>query len=405
MRSAAVALLVALLAPAGAAASEPIRVGYLGPLSGIFAQVGKDMLDGLRIGLEQPPCPAGGRRIVLVEEDTQGNPAVAQAKYRKLVQQDRIDVMAGILLVHIGYGLAQPIAQDRMPSLFVTTPDDLTKRRPTRWIVRSSFSASQPMHALGDHAARHLRYRKVAAVAMDNGFGYEGIGGFQRVFEEQGGHVVQKLWVPLNVLDFAPFLSQVRRDADAVIAVFAGAQAVQFVRQYAQAGLKGKLPLLGAGVVVDEFALEAIGDDALGVVTALPWAPTLATPANQSFMALVETKVRRQPDGFHAFMYSAGRWICHAAGAVGGQVQDRERFLGALRAASESVPDPRGPIRLDEYGNPTQNIYIRRVERVGGRLQNVVVHTYPMVSQFWTYRPDEFLKSSPYDRGYPPVRP
>jgi branched-chain amino acid transport system substrate-binding protein len=297
------------------------------------------------------------------------------------------------------------IAQDRIPALFVTTPDDLTKRKPTKWIIRTTFSASQPMHALGDYAARHLTYRKVAAVAMDNGYGYETIGGFQRVFEEQGGQVVQKLWVPLNVLDFAPFLSQVRRDVDAVVAVFAGAQTVQFTRQYAQAGLKARLPLLGAGVLADEFALGAIGDDALGTVTALSWAPTLTTPANQAFMTLAESKLKRQPDSFHAFMYSAGRWICRAAAAVGGQVEDHERFLSALRAASEAVADPRGPIKLDEYGNPTQNVYVRKVEKVDGKLQNVVVHTYPMVSQFWTYRPDQFLKSPAYDRGYPPVRP
>jgi len=397
--AAALPLVALLAAPAPpASAAEPIRVGYLGPLTGIFAQIGKDMLDGLKLGLE---CP----NVRLIEEDTQGNPATAQGKYRKLVQQDRIDVLAGILLVHIGYGLAQPIAQDRLPAIFITTPDDLTKRKPTTWIIRSTFSASQPMHALGDYAARHLKYRRVAAVAMDNGYGHETVGGFQRVFEEAGGQVVQKLWVPLNILDFAPFLSQVRRDVDAVVATFAGAQTVQFVKQYAQSGLKAKLPLLGAGVLSDEFALGAMGDDAVGVVTALPWAPTLTTPANQAFMKLAEARLRRPPDSFHAFMFSAGRWICHAAQAVGGQVQDRERFLAAIRRASEMVEDPRGPIALDQYGNPTQNVYVRKVEKTGGRLQNVVLHTYPMVSQFWTYRPEEFLRSPAYDRTYPPVKP
>jgi branched-chain amino acid transport system substrate-binding protein len=90
---------------------------------------------------------------------------------------------------------------------------------------------------------------------------------------------------------------------------------------------------------------------------------------------------------------------------VDGKVEDRARFLAAIRKASETVEDPRGPIKLDEYGNPTENVYILKVEKIGGRLQNTVIHTYPMVSQFWTYKPEDFLKAPAYDRNYPPVKP
>ena len=402
----ALACAAVCLAGAGpAAAQEPIRVGFLGPLSGIFAQAGKDMLDGLKLGLEQAGAQAAGRKIELHEEDTEGNPATAQAKYRKLVAQDRIHVLTGVLLVNIGYGLVPPIERDRLPSLFLTTPDDLTKRRPTRYILRANFSASQPMHALGDYAARVLKYKKVAAIAMDNGFGHEGIGGFQRVFEDAGGRVVQKTWVPLNAMDFAPYLTQIPRDVDAVVQVFVAAQAVRFARQYGESALKGTVPLIGSGVFTDQSALVGMGDEVIGTVTSLIWAPTLATPANRAFMQLAEAKLKRPPSYFHAVMYSAGRWVAEAARALGGQVEDRDRFLAAIRKASETTEDPRGPIKLDEYGNPTQNVYILKVEKVGGRLQNTVVHTYPMVSQFWTYKAEEFLKTPAYDRSYPPVRP
>jgi len=402
----ALACAAVCLAGAGpAAAQEPIRVGFLGPLSGIFAQAGKDMLDGLKLGLEQAGAQAAGRKIELHEEDTEGNPATAQAKYRKLVAQDKIHVLTGVLLVNIGYGLVPPIERDRLPSLFLTTPDDLTKRRPTRYILRANFSASQPMHALGDYAARVLKYKKVAAIAMDNGFGHEGIGGFQRVFEDAGGRVVQKTWVPLNAMDFAPYLTQIPRDVDAVVQVFVAAQAVRFARQYGESALKGAVPLIGSGVFTDQSALVGMGDEVIGTVTSLIWAPTLATPANRAFMQLAEAKLKRPPSYFHAVMYSAGRWVAEAARALGGQVEDRDRFLAAIRKASETTEDPRGPIKLDEYGNPTQNVYILKVEKVGGRLQNTVVHTYPMVSQFWTYKAEEFLKTPAYDRSYPPVRP
>ncbi len=406
-RLAIVAALCASLPPAAtsAGAAEPIRVGYLGPQTGIFAQAGKDMAEGLKLAFEQAGYQTAGRKIELIEEDTEGNPATAQAKYRKLVTQDKIHVLAGVLLSNIGYALVPPIERDKLPSIFLTTPDDLTKRKLTHWLLRSNFSASQPMHALGDYATKTLKYRKVAAIAMDNNFGHECIGGFQKVFEDAGGKVVQKIWVPLNAMDFAPYLTQVQRDVDAVVQVFVAGQAVRFVKQYDEQGLKQRLPLIGIGVATDESALRSMGDEAIGMVGALIWAPTLQTPANRTFMQLAEAKLKRTPAYFTAVMYSAGRWIVEAARAVGGQVEDREKFLAAIRRASETTEDPRGPIKLDDYGNPTQNVYILKVERVGGKLQNTVIHTYPMVSQFWTYKPDEFLKSPAYDRSYPPVKP
>jgi branched-chain amino acid transport system substrate-binding protein len=377
----------------------------MAPLTGIFAQSGKDMLDGLKLALEQLGYQAAGRKIELIEEDDEGNPATAQAKYRKLVQQDKVHVLTGVLLSNIGYALVPPIERDELPSLYLTTPDDLTKRRPPKWILRSNFAASQPMHALGDYAAKTLKYKRVAAIAMDNNFGHECIGGFQRVFEDAGGRVVQKLWVPLNAMDFAPYLGQVARDVDAVVQVFVAGQAVRFAKQYAETGLKEKLPLVGIGVFTDESALRSMGDEAIGVVTALIWSPTLPNPANQAFMKQAEARLKRTPAYFHAVMYSAGRWVTEAAKAVDGKVEDKARFLAAIRKASETTADPRGPIKLDDYNNPTQNVYILKVERVGGKLQNTVVHTYPMVSQFWTYKPDEFLKAPAYDRNNPPPKP
>jgi branched-chain amino acid transport system substrate-binding protein len=396
------------VAPTGrdvASAADPIRIGYMGPMTGIFAQAGKDMLDGLKMGLDAAGGQVAGRKLELIEEDTEGNPATAQAKYRKLVQQDKIHVLAGVLLANIGYALVPPIERDELPSLFLTTPDDLTKRRPPKWILRTNFAASQPMHAMGDYAAKVLKYKRVAVVAMDNAFGHECAGGFQRVFEDAGGRVVQKTWVPLNAMDFAPYLTQVPRDVDAVVQVFVAGQAVRFAKQYAESGLKEKLPLVGIGVFSDESALRSMGDEAIGTMGALIWAPTLNNPANQTFMKLAEARLKRTPAYFHAVMYSAGRWITAAAGAIDGKVEDRARFLAAIRKASESTEDPRGPIKLDEYNNPTQNVYILKVEKVGGRLQNTVIHTYPMVSQFWTYKPEEFLKTPQYDRSHPPVRP
>src|SRR6266436_7100311 len=161
-------LLAAALAPVRpASAAESIRIGYLGPLTGIFAQAGKDMLDGLKMALEQANYQAGGRKIELFEEDTEGNAATAIAKYRKLVSHDRIHVLTGVLLVNVGNSLVPLIERDQLPTLFLTTPDDLTKRKIAKWILRSNFSASQIMHPLGDYAAKTLKYKREAVIAMD----------------------------------------------------------------------------------------------------------------------------------------------------------------------------------------------------------------------------------------------
>ena len=405
LRVAGMVLTLILLAAHPSTAAETIRIGYLGPLTGIFAQAGKDMLDGLKLALEQVNYQAGGRKIELFEEDTEGNSATAIAKYRKLVDHDKIHVLTGILLVNVGNSLVPLIERDQMPTLFLTTPDDLTKRKIAKWILRSNFSASQIMHPLGDYAAKTLKHRRVAAIAMDNGFGHEEMGGFQRVFEDNGGKVVQKLWVPLNALDFAPYLSQIQPGVDAICAVFVAGQAVRFVKQYGDAGLHGKVPLIGTGVMTDESALRSMGDEATGIVGSLLWSPTLQNPANQVFMKLAVAKLGRTPAYFTAIMYSSGRWITDAAQSLNGQVEDREKLVAAIRRAIETVPDPRGPIKLDEYGNPTENVYIVRVEKSGGKLVNTVIHTYPQVSQFWTYKPEEFLKSPGYTRDYPPVKP
>jgi len=385
-------------------AAEPIRVGFMAPLSGLFAQAGKDMLDGLRLGLEEVGFQAGGRKIELIVEDDEGNNSTAVAKYRKLVEHDHVHVFTGVLLVNIGYGLAPMIDRDQLPSVFLTTPDDLTKRRRTKWMVRAALSASQPMHAMGDYAYRVLGYRRVIELAADNAYGQEQMAGFQRVFEELGGKVVQKIWAPVTGQDFAPYINQVPRDVDAVVTCFFAAQAVRFLRQYAESGLRGKIPLIGSGTTVEDSILRVAGDEALGYVGAITWAPTVDTPANRAFVKLATTKLGRTPSYYDAYMYSAARWIVAAADRVQGQVEDRARFLAAIRQAAEGQ-DIRGPIHIDEFGNPTQNVYITRAEKVGGAMQNTVVYTYPMVSQFWTYKPEEFLRAPAYDRNYPPVTP
>jgi len=240
-------------------------------------------------------------------------------------------------------------------------------------------------------------------VGMDYAFGWEIVGGFQRSFEEAGGQIVQKIWSPLPTTDFAPFLTQIKRDTDGVFALYAGRPALQFVKQYQDAGLKGRLPLVGGGTLTDEAVLPAMGDEAVGIISPLHYSAALDTPANKKFVAAFQQKTGRLASHGAELSYTNARWIAEAVRAVGGKVEDREALLAALRKV-EIKNAPRGPVSVDSHNNPVQNIYVRKVERVGGKLQNTVIHTFPAVSQFWKYNPEEYLKLPLYTRDYPPCR-
>jgi branched-chain amino acid transport system substrate-binding protein len=389
---------------AGAAEQGPIRVGYFAPLSGTFAQTGRDMLDGFALFWDEMENKVVGRRVEVISEDTEGVPATALTKVRRLVEQQKVHTVTGGLLAATGYAIAPYVEQQRVPTVLPTmAPDDLTQRKRVRWVVRTGMTGSQTTHPLGDYAYRVMGLRRMATISMDYAYGWECNGGFQRVFEELGGKVVQRIWTPLNAQDYGPYLASLRKDIDGVYVTFSGGLSPRIIKQFSDFGLKAKLPLIGIGTLTDENIMKAMGDEAIGVTTSLPYSAVLDSPANKKFAAAYERKHGRATSWFSLGGYTAARFYSEALKAINGDAEDREKFLAALRRV-EVTDDPRGPMKMDELGNPIQNIYIRKVERVGDRLQNTVIHTYPTVSQFWTYNKDDYLKQPLYDRNNPPCR-
>ena len=387
------------------AQAPPIKIGFITDLTGVAAQAAKDMVNGITMYLDETGSTMAGRKVELIVEDSQGRPDVALSKLRKVVEHDQVHLVAGVLFGHLGYALAPKIEEYRVPGLItVAASDDLTQRLKYRWVVRTGWTSSQPSHPFGEYAAKTLRYKRVAVVASDYAFAWEVVGGFQKTFEESGGQIVQKLWVPLGAMDLSPYIARLRRDTDAVFTMVAGASTIQFFKQYQDAGLTGKIPLIGGGPAVDEALLPQMGDEALGVVTPLIYSAALDTPANRKFVKEYRAKFGKVPSYFSETNYTSGRWINEAVRSIGGKVEDREAFLAALRRV-EIADAIRGPVKLDAHGNPIQNIYIRKVERnKDGELQNTVIVTIPSVSQFWKYNPDEFLKQPLYTRDVPPCK-
>jgi branched-chain amino acid transport system substrate-binding protein len=390
--------------PARGRAADPIRIGYFGPLTGNFSQTGKDMTDGFNLFWEEVGHKVAGREVKVIVEDSDPEPTGALTKVRRLVEQEKVHTVAGGLLAATGYALVPYIEQNKIPTVYpITAPDDITQRKPVRWIVRTSFTSSQATHPLGDYAYKQMKLRRMATISMDYAFGWESNAGFQRVFEDLGGKVVQRIWTPLNIQDYAPFLASLKKDIDGVYACHTGGLSPRFVKTWSDVGLKDKVALVGIGTLTDENILKNMGDEALGVITSLIYSSALDTPANRKFSASYEKRFNRPTSLYSAEGYTGARWYYEAIKAINGEVENKEKLVAALRKVSVT-DDPRGPMKVDELGNADQNIYIRKVERVGGKLQNTVVHTYPNVSQFWTYKKDEYLKAPAYDRNTPPCK-
>ena len=408
MRGSAMLLLVTLwILVAGRADAQgqgPIKIGFISPLTGAIAAAGKDMYSGCELYWQESGWQMGGRKVEVILEDNEGNPAAALVKARKLVENDRVHMIAGVILSNVAYALVPYIEGQEIPTMYpINSADDLTQRKRPKWLIRTGFSAGGNMHPFGEYAAKVLGYKKVVTVGLDYAFGWETVGGFHKSFEDNGGQIVQKLWVPLNVQDYSPYLTQIKRDADAVFVVALGRWTLLFAQQYAASGLRGRIPLIAGGTYTDEHVLPQLGDESIGVVSAHHYSASLDTPANKRFRAAFEKAYNRIPSFYSENCYTGARIIDEAVRAIGGKVEDRAAFMAALRKV-QITDAPRGPVQMDAYGNPTQNIYVRKVDRVGGKLQNTVIYTYPAVSQFWKYNPEEFLKQPVYSRDFPPCR-
>jgi branched-chain amino acid transport system substrate-binding protein len=402
---AAVGLLAGFLAGGPSWAQKgPIKIGMLVPQTGPLAANGKDMINALEMFLDEQKHRLAGRDIKLIIEDDAGTPATGLTKARSLIEGQAVQLITGPLSAAVGYAVAPYIESKKVPAIFpIVAADDLTQRKRSPYIVRTGWSNSQPSHPFGKWVSDNLKYKRIAVIGYDFAFGWEVVGGFQRTFEEAGGQIVQKLWPPLGTPDFGPYIAQLKRDADAVFAQFSGADALRFAKQFDEAGLRTRLPLIGGGTFTDEHVLRVMGDEVLGVITPLHYSAVLETPANKKFAAAYEARYRQVPSYYSEGTYVAGVALKAALEATGGDIESVDKFLAALRRVDLS-DSPRGPMKLDDFGNPIQNIYVRKVEKVNGRLQNTVIHTFPNVSQFWTYKPEEYLKNPVYSRDYPPCK-
>jgi len=377
-------------------AQGPVKIGFIYADSGSLAQLGLDMRDGFLLYWSEVGNRAGGRAVeILTEGNTTSKVDEALTKARKLVERDGVHLLAGVTESPVAYALGPYVTEKKIPLIILNAgADGLTQARRSEYIFRSSTTGSQPGHPFGEWAYKQGGYRKAVIMASDFTAGYEQIGGLARTFIEAGGRVIQEIYPPLGTADFAPFLTQIKRDADVVMVFFAGADGLRFVNQYAEYGLKDRLPLIGLGWLVDEVILPKQGDNALGIVTALHWSAALDTPANKRFIEAYAAKYKRPATIYSEQAYVGAQLIAKALDATKGNVENQRNFLDELRKVEGDAP--RGKVSLDSYHNVIHPIYIRRVEKRAGALQNTVIATYPNVGQFWKWAPEAYLAMPSY---------
>ena len=389
-------------------AAEELRIGFVAPTTGIFAQVGKDMIDGFQMYLDEVKNDFGGAQVKFLVEDEQAKPDTAVTKAKKLILQDKVHMLVGGLLASSGYALA-PVstAEKTLYVVPVSAADDLTQRDLPKYpyLIRTGWSSSQPSHPFGQWACDQ-GYKKIAAIAADYAFGYEVTGGFQKAFEDCGGKIIQKIWPPIGTKDFGPYIPTFKADADATFTLMVGPMSLQFPKQLRASGYKK--PILGGGTSYDEFVLPSMGDEVIGDVSALQYSAALETPKNEAFVKKYRAKYGKVPSYYSETNYTSAQMIDEVIRKNGGKFPGAEEFIKQL--AAMKFDTLRGPVAFDDMRNPVQNIYIKKVEKKKmfgydkEELWNTVIKTYPNVSQFGQFNKDEFLKTPVYSRDFPPCK-
>lgn len=368
-----------IFAPA-IAQTTPLKIGVLAPLSGVYASLGANKLNGIKMMFNEKAMKVASRSIELLVEDTEAKPQEGLRKARKLLEQDNVDVLLGVISSAIGYPLKEYVG--RAKKVWVTTgaaADGIFKKANNNpYAFRASLSTWQANNPMGTWLVEK-GFKRVFLTGPDYAMGREALDAFNKTFEIKGAKRVGAAYPPLGTTDFAPYLAEIKRaEPDLVYASYAGSDAVRFVQQFAAFGLKRTIKLAGYGYLVEEDTIPAQGDSAEGVYSSLNWAYGLATPLNQAFVANYRKTYNAIPTVDSVAGYVGAQVVWDALSRLGGKIPSQEELSKAIE--STKVDTPRGPISFDpDTHNVIQNIYIREVVKDGGELHNKVLAQYDAV--------------------------
>ncbi|MCY1405279.1 urea ABC transporter, urea binding protein [compost metagenome] len=355
----AMALALSSSLVASVQASDPVKVGILLPFTGTFAALGEATNNGLKLAIEQQGGTLGGRAVEYVVVDSEADPGKAVQNMQKLVSGAKVDVVVGP--VHSGVGMgAVKVARESGVPLIIPNAGFNAATGPlcAANIFRTSFTSWQTAFPMGKVAA-DKGYKNIVTVAWRYGFGTESVDGFKEGFEQAGGKITKEIYLPCPEVEFQSQLTEIAAlKPDAVFVFFAGGGAAKFVQDYAAAGLKDKIPLLGSGFLT-EGTLAAQGQAADGLLTTLHYADSLGTAENAKFRSDYKQQFGKEADIYAVQGYDTGLLLAQSLQAVAGNTADREAWIQSMENAR--IASPRGEWTFSKAHNPVQNVYLREV--------------------------------------------
>ncbi len=394
---------------ASAMAQDTIKMGALATLEGAFAVLGEDSMRGVQLALAEFNAMAGGKKIELITGSSDASPDSAIRATRKLVEQDGVQVLVGPLSGSEGLAV-KDYAKTQPNVTFIngtSAAQDTTLREPAENFFRFSTDGAQWMAGLGEYAYNEKGYRSVAVLAEDYSFPYTQVFGFLEPFCRLGGSaaVDARFWVPIGNKDYSSVIAALPDDVDAIFVALGGADAVNFLTQYEQAG--GDLPLIGGSITVDQSVLGSKGQTRKFVVGTPSGGPISDTWDDPRWNAFVSAYQEKYPDGFPSpSLFAHGYYINTKAAllaldAVGGDLSDGGvKYREALSALEFETPT--GMVKLDERRNAIADIFLTEVtEGPDGNLLNKTIKVVPQVSQTSGLPYEEFLKYGQVGRENP----
>jgi len=353
-------------------AADQVKIGYMATLSGPAASLGIDILDGFKLGMKHKGDKLGGLPVDLVVGDDQLKPGVGVQVAMRMIEKEKIDIMTGIVFSNVMMAVARPVTD---AGVFLVSgnagPSPLAGGQCLENFFAVSWQNDQTHEAMGEYL-QDQGVKNLYLMAPNYRAGKDGLAGVQRYFK---GEIVDEVYTKINQPDYAAELAQLRAaKPDGVFVFYPGGMGINFVKQYAQAGLKDEIPLYTTAFTTAQMVLPAMGDAALGLLNSSFWSPDLDNPVNKKFVADFKADYDRIPSLFAAQGYDAALLIDSAVAAVDGDLNDKDAIRAAFRAADfDSV---RGAFKFNHNHFPVQNFYIRKVvKNDAGELTTELVGT------------------------------
>jgi branched-chain amino acid transport system substrate-binding protein len=368
------ALASALAAPAVLAQTNaPIRIGNINSYTGGLAYAGENNLNGMNLYFDSINWTVAGRKIELIKEDDQFNPQIGLQKAKKLVESDKVDLVIGIQASNVALAVLNYMKQQKAFYIVSGAGTDAITWDRYPYLFRTSISTYQLSTPMANYVYDNLG-KEIVTTASDYAGGRDVMAQFKGPYEAKGGKVLKEIWPPLGTADFSPYLTDIKSINPPVTYDFMpGADAVRFIQQYSEFGLKEKMPLTGF-TIIDSQTVSALGKAAVGVISALTYTDTVDNPESKEFAAAFKAKYKIAPDLFADYGYVGAKALGEALKMTGGDASDKDKLAEAMSKVQFNAP--RGPFRMDPAThNPIQDIYICQVIDAGSGISTKILST------------------------------